>query len=149
MKLYLMRHGQAASKQVDPEQGLTAGGKAEIKKLARQLAGQNVQVAQIYHSEKTRARQTAEIMSRFIAPDVIPKAHAHITPNDDPHTLLPEINEWQIDTLITSHLPFVPNLLTLLIENSSAIQNISFVPGTVVCLLKEDSAWSIEWVASP
>ena len=34
MKLYLMRHGQAASFEVDPKQGLSNEGKAAIEQLA-------------------------------------------------------------------------------------------------------------------
>ena len=66
MKLYLMRHGQAASKDIDPEQGLTNNGKAAIEQLANKLSDQGMNFSQVVHSEKTRARQTAEIMSHII-----------------------------------------------------------------------------------
>lgn len=147
MKLYLMRHGQAANPQIDPEQGLTRVGRTNIEQLAQRLAGQGVQFMRVYHSEKTRARQTAEIMVDVIAPEVVPEERAGLKPNDNPADLLPVINAWQEDTLITSHLPFVPGLLALLTGQSEAID---FVPGTVVCLVRNENAtWQIEWVASP
>ncbi|MCK4586416.1 MAG: histidine phosphatase family protein, partial [Gammaproteobacteria bacterium] len=63
MKLFLMRHGQAADIEVDPEQGLSAEGKAAIEQLAHRLAEQNITFKQVFYSEKARARQTAEIMA--------------------------------------------------------------------------------------
>ena len=147
MKLYLMRHGQAASPQVDPQQGLTPEGRMAIEQLAQALAKQGMQFTQVFHSEKARARQTAEIMTRIIAPIVSPQQRVGLKPNDDPRLLIPDINNWQEDTLITSHLPFIPGLLAQL---SHATNAIAFEPGTVVCLLKgDDTSWNIEWFSSP
>lgn len=145
MKLYLMRHGQAASPQVDPQQGLTPEGRVAIEQLAQRLAMQGVLFSQVFHSEKTRARQTAEIMTRVMAPNVAPQQRTGLKPNDDPQSLLSEIENWHEDTLITSHLPFIPNLLSLL---TGDLQSIALIPGTVVCLVKENAAWRIEWVES-
>lgn len=150
MKLYLMRHGQAASPQQDPEQGLTADGREDIERLAIQLEQQGIRVNQVFHSEKPRARQSAEIMASHIAPDVKLKVHEHIKPNDDPQQIIPELDKWQEDTLITSHLPFIPNLLSRLTDAVDSNHAISFEPGTVVCLEREaDTPWHFVWVASP
>ena len=146
MKLYLMRHGQAASPQVDPQQGLTGEGRAEIENLARRFAGQGIQFSQVFHSDKARAQQTAEIMSSVLAPKVMPQMRNGLKPNDDPRQLLPEINTWQEDTLITSHLPFVPGLLG---ELTGQPQGMGFVPGTVICLVKENDSWKIDWIEAP
>lgn len=150
MKLYLMRHGQAASPQVDPQQGLTDSGRAEIERLANRLAGQGIQFAQVLHSEKARARQTAEIMTSMLAPDVIPQQRSGLKPNDEPGLLLPEIETWQQDTLLTSHLPFVPGLLAELTGQPGYLsQAMGFVPGTIVCLSKDKDNWQLEWIESP
>lgn len=150
MKLYLMRHGQAASPQVDPEQGLTEQGRVEIEQLANRLAGQGIQFAQVLHSEKTRARQTAEIMAGILAPGVSPRPRGGLKPNDDPGLLLAEIENWQDDTLVTSHLPFVPGLLAELTGQSAyRAQGMGFVPGTIICLARQNDNWQLEWIASP
>ncbi|MGD8484185.1 MAG: phosphohistidine phosphatase SixA [Thioalkalispiraceae bacterium] len=146
MKLYLMRHGQAASPEVDPEQGLTGQGKAEIEQLARRLAKQGVRFEQVIHSDKKRARQTAEIMASILASGISPRVRSGLKPNDDPCLLLPELESWQQDTLLTSHLPFVPNLLQAL---TGEPQGMNFAPGSVICLGKHNQQWHIEWIASP
>lgn len=150
MKLYLMRHGQAASAEVDPQQGLTDTGKADIEKLANRLAGQGINFSQVFHSDKARAQQTAEIITGITSPSVQPQMRSGLKPNDDPKALLPDIKSWQQDTLITSHLPFVPGLLVELTgEGSYMQQGMAFVPGTIICLAKDNNNWQLQWVESP
>lgn len=150
MKLYLMRHGEALSPDKDPERGLTDNGKLKIELVATHLRKEGVSFSQVFHSSKKRARETAEIMTRIISPGVIPAAHKHITPNDDPHSIINEINDWDKDTLIASHLPFVPNLMTLLTDQDAYLSAISFETGTVVCLERNDkAAWITKWATSP
>ena len=146
MKLYLMRHGQAASIEDDPEQGLSGKGKASIEQLAHKLAQQEVTFNQVFHSEKARARQTAEIMTNILAPAVTPMYKANLKPNDDPKKLLADINAMQENTLIASHLPFIPHLLMLLTGNN---QPSNFTPGTIACLTKNGSQWQLEWITHP
>jgi len=145
-----MRHGEALSPQLDPERGLTGNGKKKIELVASHLKKEAVDFKQIIHSKKKRAYETAEIMARIISPAVKPKLHQHITPNDDPEFILTELNSWVEDTLITSHLPFVPNLITLLSGQDAYLSNISYETGTVVCLEKADNeAWAVKWATSP
>ena len=146
MKLYLMRHGQAADIETDPEKGLSSEGKAAIEQLAHRLVEQDITFKQVFHSEKARARQTAEIMAGVLAPEVTPTCKAGLKPNDDPDKLLTDINNWQGNTLIASHLPFIPHLLMLLTGNS---QSTSFTPGTIACLTKTGSKWQLEWISHP
>ena len=146
MKLYLMRHGQAASVDVDPDQGLSSEGRAAIQQLAHKLKEQGVTFKQVFHSEKARARQTAEIMAGALSPDVTPTCRTGLKPNDDPAKLLADVDNWQEDTLIASHLPFIPYLLLLLTDNN---QPASFGPGTIACLTKSASKWRLDWVTRP
>ncbi len=150
MKLYLMRHGEALSPQVDPERGLTDNGKLKIKHVADHLKETDVTFKHIFHSKKKRARETAEIMAQTISPEVKPELHQDITPNDDPGLIINEINNWNEDTLITSHLPFVPNLITSLTGQDAYLSAISFETGTIICLEKNDNGiWAVTWATSP
>lgn len=152
MLLYLMRHGQAANKLDDPEQGLTAQGKADIERLAYALAARGVHFRNVIHSSKTRARQTASIMAKTISPKSAVLMNNNLKPNDDPNIIHAELNYWREHTLIVGHLPFMPSLVTLLTDPDEDISAIDFEPGTVVCLTKEkedEKQWTINWICSP
>ena len=145
-----MRHGEALSPQLDPERGLTDNGKLKIEIIAKYLQQKGITFQCVFHSTKKRARETAEIMSHIISPTIKPDTHKNITPNDDPKLILSEINNWTEDTLLTSHLPFVPNLITLLTGHDAYLSAISFETGTIVCLENnEDPIWNIMWAISP
>lgn len=150
MKLYLMRHGQAARQENDPTQGLTESGRSDIENLAKRLREHGVAFSQVFHSPKTRARQTAEIMAATLSPHASMYEHEHLKPNDHPMVILLESAHWDEDTLITSHLPFIPALLSILPGNIGAVEAIPFEPGTIVCVSRgNDQQWQFEWLASP
>lgn len=150
MKLYLMRHGEALSPQIDPERGLTDNGKRKITDIANYLKHKPVNLERIFHSRKKRARETAQIMANIISPDIPLQQHAHIAPNDDTELILAELNLWDEDTLIASHLPFVPNLITELTGQDAYLTAVTFETGTVVCLEKGNGdKWNISWAICP
>jgi len=149
MKLYLMRHGEALSPQIDPERGLTDDGKLKVQLIAAHLKNLDVSFNNVFHSKKKRARETAEIMMNTLSPNAKLSLHQHISPEDDPSFIFSEIMAWDEDTLITSHLPFVPNLITLLTGKDAYLTKITFETSTVVCLEKNQDAWNITWSIAP
>lgn len=62
MKLYLVQHGEALSKEQDTKRSLSEQGRREVERMANFLATAGVRVARICHSGKLRAQQTAEIL---------------------------------------------------------------------------------------
>ena len=47
MKLYLVQHGEACAKDVDPQRPLTEQGRADVDRLARLLASAGVRVERV------------------------------------------------------------------------------------------------------
>ena len=65
MKVYLVRHGEAESKEKNPERPLSSNGAQEVSELARYLKQTHkISVSQVWHSSKLRAKQTAELIVR-------------------------------------------------------------------------------------
>jgi phosphohistidine phosphatase len=147
MKLYLMRHGEAAADTPAAEPVLTPTGRADIESLAERLGRQDLRISHILHSNKARARQTAAIIAAAIAPNVDLQVHDKIRPSDDPMSIYAECLQWREGTLIVSHLPFIPALLALLTETTG--NNIGFEPGTIICLSRQTRGWQIEWTTAP
>ena len=63
MNLYLIRHGEAKHESDDSARPLSAQGREEIARLATHLVRSGVRIAEIQHSPKLRAAQTAAILS--------------------------------------------------------------------------------------
>ena len=93
MRLYLVQHGDAVPKDVDSDRPLSDGGRADIERLTEWLSIHNAQIAQILHSGKTRAKQTAEILRPLL------KSHKQIykgqglAPNDSPEAFLHQLRD--------------------------------------------------------
>jgi phosphohistidine phosphatase len=83
MKLYLVQHARTASKEVDPTRSLTAEGRRDIQKVAEFVKPLNLVVNSLWHSGKTRARQTAEILAKVISVENKMTSHDGLAPNDD------------------------------------------------------------------
>ena len=61
MALFLVQHGISASKDIDPEKGLTNQGRVETERIAQVAKGYMIKVEKIVHSGKKRAGQTATV----------------------------------------------------------------------------------------
>ncbi|WP_455203646.1 phosphohistidine phosphatase SixA [Kaarinaea lacus] len=150
MKLYLVQHGEACAKEVDPKRPLTDQGKNDINRLAVFLKHAGVKVDRVLHSGKLRAMQTAERLAYAIAPKVELEASGIINPNDNPKAFDWQSESWVQNTLVVGHLPFIAKLVShLLIEDENKLIT-AYLPGSIVCLeLYNDSGWQINWMIRP
>ena len=150
MKLYLVQHGEACAKEVDPDRPLTDQGKAEIEQLADFLKRADIQVERVIHSGKLRAAQTAERLANAIAAGVELESSGIINPNDNPKAFDWQSDSWDRDTLVVGHLPFMAKLVShLLIEDENRLIT-AWQPGSIVCLQRENGAhWRLNWMIRP
>jgi phosphohistidine phosphatase len=150
MRLLLARHGHAVDKQTDPHCPLSDQGRAEVEKMAQILSEKGATVERIFHSGKTRAAETAEILGRVLAPDCVPESMSGLNPLDPCEAAAREIPRYKCDLLLVSHLPFLGNLLFRLVELEPGQQPVIFTTGTVACLEKAKKAgWQLSWSVSP
>ena len=150
MKLYLVQHGEACTKEVNPERPLTDQGKADIDRLATFLNQAGVKVERVIHSGKLRAQQTAKQLAQAIAPEVELEVSGLINPNDNPKAFDWQSESWDRDTLIVGHLPFMAKLVShLLIDDENRLIT-AYQPGSIVCLEHMNGAeWQINWMIRP
>ena len=141
-----MRHGHA-----DPlpdAQGhrhLTSQGRAELEQLALFLREKQFSVSQVKHSEKTRARETAEIIGAGFCLE----QSDLLNPEANLDALIMQLEQEREDILLVSHMPLVSELVSQLVTKNSHCDLIAFSPGTVVCLEKYNERWLIDWVLRP
>ena len=150
MKLYLVRHGEALAKDVDPDQSLSEAGRANVERLAAFVGQKGVRAACILHSGKARARQTAEIIAEAMADDGACVARDGLAPNDPTAPIADEFAGLQEDTVLVGHLPFLADLAARLVVGSEGVIVAAFRPATMLCLEREaGGGWSIAWMLRP
>lgn len=150
MRLYLVQHGEALAEQLDPARPLSEAGEADVRLLAAFLAGRALHVAQIAHSGKLRARQTAELLAGALAPPPPVAERPNLNPNDPPEDLARELAKRQDDVMLVGHLPFMGRLAALLVSGRPHDDIVAFTPGSVVCLERAgQERWSVAWMLRP
>jgi len=150
MKLYLVQHGRAMSSEQDPDRPLTPEGRQEAEEIAHLLMPLDFTVDQIWHSDKTRARQTAEIYAPVFAVGPEPVARQGLGPDDKVAPLRDELAVATEDTMIVGHLPFLSKLTSLLLTGYESGEVVAFHNAGVVCLERTaDNRWCIEWIVTP
>ena len=150
MKLYLVQHGDSLPEEVNPERPLSERGRRDVARLAEFLGRRNIRVRRIYHSGKTRARETAELLAAQVAPGTAVGAMSGINPNDPVEAIAERIKGWDDDTLVAGHMPFMGRLAALLLTGKSESVVVAFQPGGVVCLERTvTGAWVMDWMLRP
>jgi len=150
MKLYLVQHAKAASKEMDPQRSLTEEGRRDVQKVAAFIKPLKLWVDCLWHSGKRRAAETAEILAEVIEIKEAKIAHDGLGPNDDVTVLRNELAFSQQDIMIVGHLPFLSKLVSLLLAGSESANTVVFRNGGIVCLNRsETNQWQIDWIVTP
>jgi phosphohistidine phosphatase len=150
MALYLVQHGKSYSKDQDPEQGLTETGIDEVKLIAQVAKGYQVVAGTIFHSEKKRAAQTAELFSAALQSDKNIQQTSGIKPLDDVKALAESLTSAD-NTMYVGHLPFMERLTSYLVTGSTDFTVFKFQNGGIVCLdqSSDSGTWFIKWALMP
>ena len=143
-----MQHGEAEAKEVDPERPLTAEGARGIRVLAMHMQNMGVQLDKVFHSGKLRAEQSAGLVADVLSPGVQPVQAAGLNPNDDPVTIVSDIDQIGENILIASHMPFVSRLCSVLLTGTTDAEFAS-LPGTLFCLEKSEGKWRLAYMLRP
>jgi len=148
VRCYLVRHGTAAPGPDDRARPLTPKGRAEVEVMAHALRARGAQVAEIRHSGLARARETAEILARALAPRRGVHAATGLTPDDDPDILRAELELATEPLMVVGHLPHLARLVAALV-GAALTEPIHFPPGTAMALRRGPGGWALEVVVPP
>ena len=147
MSIYLVQHGAANPKEIDPEKSLSEKGIETSKFMAELAVIKKFKISKIFHSGIKRARETAEIFSKETGVEIYKKDG--LAPLDSPVDIQDLINK-NDDAMIIGHLPFSSKLVSLLITESQEIEIIKFQNSCIICLDRdENNKWFIKWTLMP
>ncbi len=149
MDLYLVQHGEAKSETEDPERPLTERGAETVRQMAIWASQVGVRVAQIRHSGKRRAEQTAALLGERLNPSKGVVAVGGLKPNDDPHPVAEALQTEHEPLMLVGHLPFLSRLTGILVAGDPEGGVVRFQQAGIVCLQREEGKWSVRWLVPP
>lgn len=150
MNIYLARHGESIPLGIDDERTLTNKGREDIKQLADFIFPLNMQVSHILHSQKYRAKETAELLLTGIPLTPPMEMRTELDPMASAEDMLDQINSWHESVMLVGHMPFLGKLASLMCNNRNGQDIILFKPGSMACFEKiEYKQWIITWVINP
>ncbi len=143
--MYFVQHGRCVDKTIDPDRPLSNEGREEVERVATHLHKAGIAVAQIHHSGKTRARQTAELFAEQVEADSVTELSG-MNPNDDVLDFLAMLED---NTMYVGHLPHLARLLSFLTAGNGDADVIKFSNAGVICLGKDEANYAAEWILTP
>jgi phosphohistidine phosphatase len=149
MEIYLVRHGEAESELVEPTQPLRERGRADVTRIARHAARIKVAVAEIRHSTRLRAKQTAEILAAHLEPVQGLRETEDLEPTYDPGKAQDAIEAVAEPLMLVGHLPHLARLASLLLVGDPNREIVRFRPGTIARLERAERGWILGWVLTP
>lgn len=142
MKLFLMRHGEAASARPDRDRALTAFGERTSVEMASHLKYQNLHT--VISSDYLRAKQTASAVAGQISFEREIEEFEYFVPDADPHVafkyLCELISQRKTEALLlVTHLPIISFLASLALD-ATLSQEYAVQPSTIIILESEEPA---------
>jgi len=150
MFLYLVRHGDAKREEEDPSRALSEKGMYDISRIASHISQLNPDVLRIFHSQKLRARQTAEILFGYLKPLGGLSEVDGLSPLDSPDIWAGRIRAMRDDAILVGHLPHLGRLASLLLCGKSEQNMIALRTAGIICLHRDEAGiWTVEWMLTP
>jgi phosphohistidine phosphatase len=149
LQVYLVQHGEAKPEAEDPARPLTDRGREEVQRVAERAAALGIQVAEIRHSGKLRARETAEIFTAALFPSGGMREMDGLAPADDPGKARAVIESAREPLMLVGHLPHLSRLASLLLVGDPEREIIRFRNGAIVCLVQGKGGWLLQWILAP
>lgn len=160
MKLYLLRHGEAADHgdpryPNDAARPLTAKGRKRTRQLANALRQMEVSFDVILSSPLVRARQTAEIVARSLDLEKKLKLTNHLAPGGAFVDLLAQVEHTRAHAkaiLLVGHEPYLSQLISQLCTGGPTLA-LELKKGGLCRLelesVKAGRCATLEWLLSP
>ena len=151
MLIYLSRHGEASHTGPDKPSSLTPRGQADVTRMAEFLVEKkNFKINAIWHSPKTRAVQTAQIYWKVLENPKTPmEEKISLSPDGDIHEIYNDLLHQKAGNfLLVSHLPFLPDLISLLTRDSPGAPDFNF-PTSGIAAFEFDKTFRFLWALDP
>ena len=141
----LVRHGDALSEEEDPRRPLSAAGREQVDKVAALVAALSLDLEEIRHSGKERARETAEIFAARIgvATDRVREVSG-LKPRDDVESMAETLASEGRSVALVGHLPFMCLLASRLMSGDAGRMQFRFGDAGCMVVSRMEGEWRLE-----
>ncbi len=153
MQLFLIQHGPAIPKEIDPEHGLSEEGINAVNKTAQALSQLGVTFDLIIASTKKRSIETARIIAEKVGysnDDILQTDSLKAKATKEQTISILSEHKDKNSILLVGHLPSLVELVSYLISDSKV--NIQYEMGGC-CMIDfeklEKASGSLKWFLSP
>jgi phosphohistidine phosphatase len=141
----LVRHGEALSEEEDPRRSLSAAGRDHVDTVSGLVAVFGLQLEEVRHSGKERARETAEIFAARIGvgPDRV-RETGGLKPKDDVEAVAEEVEREGRPVALVGHLPFMGLLASRLLSGDPGLLKFRFGDAGCMILERVEEGWRLD-----
>jgi phosphohistidine phosphatase len=148
--VYLVQHGKAHDKEVDPARPLTLEGRRETERVAELAAKLDLNIREIRHSGKTRAEETAVIFARALNLMGKVQAVSNLGPTDDVVPVAAALTQEDGPVMLVGHKPFMPRLADQLVNADAEKTAVDFHNSGIVAIRRtQQGGWQTDWQINP
>lgn len=149
LMIFLMRHADAVSDEVDPLRPLSAKGRDQVTRVCRVLEKvPTFNPAEIWHSPLSRSRETAELLALGLGLSTILVLTAGLKPDDDPGPVAASLIAETRDIAVVGHEPHLGVLASLIVHGPHHRGLFfPFAKAALLALSADGKGWRSEWIA--
>lgn len=150
MRLILIRHGNAAMAPNDDLRPLDDTGREESKILGTWLGRLNFDSPTVWHSNKVRTLQTADIIIQHAQWDSTPIETDGLRPNSPVDDIAYKVEHESQDLVIVGHMPFMGALASCLTTGYTERSQWEFAScGTLILQRAGQTKWVVQAFTMP
>jgi phosphohistidine phosphatase len=148
MKVYLVHHADALSKEQDPQRHISPKGRDQSDRLGERFRALGVAPVRILHSDKQWTIDTAvRIAAKLGLEDKTAKTAYPINTGDPVEPFIAEIKEAKGDIMMAGHVDYLLRTASKLVCGDETRKVVEFKPGngTAVCIEGSGNDWAIAY----
>jgi phosphohistidine phosphatase len=146
--IYLMRHADAVSDEVDPARPLSAKGRDQVARVCKVLQkARGFNPAEVWHSPLARSLETADFLLKGLGMSVPLVLTRGLTPDDDPGPMAAILKAEMRDIAVVGHEPHLGVLASLIVHGPQPRGVFyPFSKGGLLSLSTDGHRWRSEWI---
>jgi phosphohistidine phosphatase len=145
--IYLIRHADAVSDEVDPVRPLSAKGREQMARVCGILRKRpGFKPREIWHSPLERSRETAALLARGLELDAPLVLTPGLGPDDDPAAIAAVLENEGGDVALVGHEPHLGVLSSIMVHGPERAAFFHFPKAGVLALSPDGRRWRAEWL---